>query len=294
MAVLLALVSAFAYGLSDFLGGLVSRRASVWSVAVTVQGSSAVCTGAAAAVFLRGSVTGPDLAWATLAGVGSGLGVCFLFRGLARGRMAVVAPLSAVGAAVLPLVVALVTGERPSGTDLFGIAVALPGIWLVSSSEGHQDAGGAGSTAGSGGAGGARTAVASGVGDGLVAGVGFGVMFVGLAQIGHGAGLWPVAHSQLVSALTAVALALAARAAWRPAGRGLWTAAAAGPLGGLGVVAFTLSAREGLLSISAVLSSLYPAATILLAATVLHERVRRPQLLGLVLCGITVSLLALD
>ena len=278
MAVLLALVSALSYGASDFVGGLVSRRASVWSVAVVLQASSAVFT-ALVSPLVGGTVTDTDLAWATLGGVGSGVGVCYLFRGLARGRMAVVAPLSAVGAAVLPLVVALATGERPSALDLLGIAVALPGIWLVSSSDSSHGSGAA--------------AVSSGTGDGLVAGVGFGVMFVALAQVGDGAGLWPVAHGQLVSALTAAALAVALRASWRPAGRVLWPAVAAGPLGALAVVAYTLSTREGLLSISAVLSSLYPAATILLAATVLHERVRRPQLLGLVLCGVTVSLLAL-
>ena len=280
MAVLLALVSAFAYGLSDFVGGLVSRRASVWSVAVVLQASSAVFT-AVASVLVGGTVTGTDLAWATLSGVGSGLGVCFLFRGLARGRMAVVAPLSAVGAAVLPLVVALAVGERPSALDLVGITVALPGIWLVSSSDAPHGSRGA-------------AAVSSGAGDGLVAGVGFGVMFVALAQVGEDAGLWPVAHGQLVSALTAVALAVSVRASLRPCGRVLWADVAACPLSALAVVTFTLSTREGLLSISAVLSSLYPAATILLAATVLHERVRRPQLLGLVLCGVTVSLLALD
>ena len=281
MAVLLALVSAVSYGLSDFVGGLVSRRASVWSVAVVLQASSAVFT-ALVSLVVGGTVTGTDLVWATLSGVGSGLGVCFLFRGLARGRMAVVAPLSAVGAAVLPFVVALVVGERPSALGLLGVTVALPGIWLVSS--------GSEASHGSGGA----PAASSGTVDGLVAGIGFGVMFVTLAQIGDGAGLWPVAHGQLVSALTAAALAVALRESWRPGGRVLWPAAAAGPLGALAVVAYTLSTRQGLLSISAVLSSLYPAVTILLAATVLHERVRRPQLLGLLLCGVTVALLALD
>ncbi len=284
MSVLLALLSAVAYGLSDFIGGLVSRRASVWSVAVVLQASSAVST-AVVSTLVGGTLTGPDLAWATLSGVGSGVGVCALFHGLSRGRMAVVAPLSAVGAAMLPLVVALATGERPSALGLLGIAVALPGIWLVSGGNAdhgdHVDGSGA-------------EPRASGVGDGLVAGLGFGVMFVALAQVSEASGLWPVAHGQVVSALTAVGLALTLRASWRPAGASLMlSAAAGGPLGALAVVAYTLSTRSGLLSISAVLSSLYPAATILLAATVLHERVRRPQLLGLLLCGVTVSLLAL-
>jgi drug/metabolite transporter (DMT)-like permease len=197
--------------------------------------------------------------------------------------MAVVAPLSAVGAAVLPLVVALAGGERPSALDLFAITVALPGIWLVS---GGESGTGDGST---------DESRASGVTDGLLAGLGFGVMFVALARIGDGSGLWPIAFGQLVSALTAVGFAVALRASWRPAGlRSMTAAATGGPLGAVAVVAYTLSTRTGLLSVSAVLSSLYPAATILLAATVLHERIRRPQLVGLLLCGVTVSLLALE
>jgi len=282
MTVVLALVSAFAYGLSDFVGGLVSRRASVWSVAVVLQASSALCT-ALVSPLVGGSVTGTDLAWGTLSGLGSGVGVCYLFRGLSRGAMAVVAPLSAVGAAVLPLAVALASGARPSTPDLLGIALALPGIWLVSGGDASRE-----------GVSGARTR-RSGVADGLLAGLGFGVMFVALAQVGEDSGLWPVAHGQLVAALVAAAIAVALRASWRPAGRALLvSAAAAGPLGALAVVAYTLSTRTGLLSISAVLSSLYPAATILLAATVLHERIRRPQVVGLLLCGVTVSLLALE
>jgi drug/metabolite transporter (DMT)-like permease len=282
VAVLLALVSAFAYGLSDFVGGLVSRRASVWSVAVVLQASSALCT-ALVAPLVGGSVTGVDLAWGTLSGVGSGFGVCYLFRGLSRGAMAVVAPLSAVGAAVLPLVVALVAGERPSTLKLLGIAVALPGIWLVSGGDAdHDNASG-------------RASRRTGVTDGLLAGLGFGVMFVALAQVGEDSGLWPVAHGQVVAEVVAAGIALALRASWRPATTRLMaSAAAAGPLGALAVVAYTVSTRTGLLSVSAVLSSLYPAATILLAATVLHERVRRPQLVGLLLCGVTVSLLALE
>ena len=282
MTVVLALLSAFAYGLSDFIGGLVSRRASVWSVAVVLQASSAVST-ALVASFVGGSVTGTDLSWATLAGIGSGMGVCYLFRGLSRGRMAVVAPLSAVGAAVLPLFVALATGERPSTLDLVAITVALPGIWLVSGGEAPPADRSGDAPRG------------SGVSDGLLAGLGFGVMFVALAQIGDGSGLWPIAYGQLVSAVTAVGFAFALNASWRPAGHRLMlSAAAGGPLGAVAVVAYTLSTRGGLLSISAVLSSLYPAATILLAATVLHERIRRPQVVGLLLCGVTVSLLALS
>src|SRR5512144_2772741 len=101
MAVLLALFSAFAYGLSDFVGGLVSRRTSAWPVAVVGQLSATLCT-LAIALALPGSAGGGDLAWGVLAGIGSGTGTGFLYRGFASGRMSVVAPVSAVGSAVVP------------------------------------------------------------------------------------------------------------------------------------------------------------------------------------------------
>src|SRR4051812_34886500 len=99
MAVVLALCSALAYGLSDFVGGLLSRRTSAWSVAVVAQSSSAVCT-ALVALLVAGAPSAVDYWWAALAGVGSGMGTGFLYRGFSAGRMSVVAPVSAVGAAL--------------------------------------------------------------------------------------------------------------------------------------------------------------------------------------------------
>ncbi|MGN6577085.1 MAG: EamA family transporter, partial [Nocardioides sp.] len=125
MAIVLALVSALAYGLSDFVGGLVSRRASAWSVAVVGQISATVCT-AAIALGVPGDPKPADFAWALLAGVGSGAGTGFLYRGFSTGRMGVVAPVSAVGAAVVPVLAGTLGGERPSLLVWAGIAAALP------------------------------------------------------------------------------------------------------------------------------------------------------------------------
>jgi uncharacterized membrane protein len=112
MVLLLSLCAAVAYGLSDFVGGVATRRASVWPVAATSQGTAAVLTVGLAATNLGDPEFG-DLSWGALAGVGSGAGNVFIYRGLARGRMAVVAPLSAIAAAALPVLVGLSTGERP-------------------------------------------------------------------------------------------------------------------------------------------------------------------------------------
>jgi drug/metabolite transporter (DMT)-like permease len=286
MAVVLALLSALGYGLSDFVGGLVSRRTSAWSVAVVVQVAATVCTVLVALAF--GGAPGPgDLGWALLAGVGSGVGVGFLFRGFSRGRMSVVAPLSAVGAALVPVVVGLVLGERPGLLVTVAIVAALPGIWLVASGEAQQEGPPAAAPERA-----EQETVPSGVLDGVLAGLGFGVMFAALGQVPEEAGLWPLALSQGVSAVTVVALAVVLRQPWRPE-RSTWAAVPAGPLSAGAIVCFQLATRSGLLAVTSVLASLYPAATILLAMAVLRERIHPGQAVGLVLCGVTVTLVAL-
>jgi drug/metabolite transporter (DMT)-like permease len=275
--VVLALVSALAYGSSDFIGGLVSRRTSAWSVAVVVQLSSAL-TALAAALVLGGDPAPGDLGWAALGGVGSGVGVGFLFRGLGRGRMSVVAPVSAVGAALLPVVVSVALDGWPPVGVVLAVATGVPGIWLVSRVTEAADHTGA--------------TRSSGLVDGLLAGVGFGVMFLALDQVGPGAGLWPVAVSQAVSAVAAALLATAIRVSWWPLRGAVWRAAWAGPLGTVALLCFLLATQAGSLTVAALLSSLYPAATIVLALAVLHEHIHRAQVVGLLLCGATVGLVA--
>jgi len=282
MAVLLALFSALAYGVSDFIGGLVSRRASVWSVAVVAQ-VGAVTFSTLLAVLVGGSPSRADMAWAVLAGLGSAAGIGFLYRGLATGRMGVVAPVSAVGSAVVPVLVGTVTGERPSTLVWAGVACALPAIYLVARSPRDQDKvrpdGGEDRTAGA-------------FVDGVLAGLGFGVLFAALGQVSEEAGLWPVAAGQGVSIVALVMLASMLRASWVPREPRTAVAALAGVLGAAANAAFLLSAQAGFLSVAGVLSSLYPATTVLLAALVLHERVHRLQGVGLALCVVAIGLVA--
>ena len=112
ITVLFSLGAALAYGLSDFLGGVISRRTSVWPVAMLACAGAGLGT-LVLAFTVPGTPTGADIAWGLLAGVGSGIGTAFLYRGFAKGRMGVVAPVSAVGAALLPAAIAVLTGERP-------------------------------------------------------------------------------------------------------------------------------------------------------------------------------------
>jgi drug/metabolite transporter (DMT)-like permease len=289
MAIVLALCSALAYGLSDFVGGFVSRRTSAWSVAVVGQLSAAVFT-AVYATTVHGSPDGGDFAWAVLAGAASGVGTGFLYRGFASGRMSVVAPVSAVGAAVVPVLVGTVGGERLSLLVWIGILCALPGIWLVARTP--ADAPEAAEEVAPGATGTAKASFAEGLVDGMLAGAGFGVLFAALGQIPDSAGLWPLAAAQVFSLPAVILIAIGMRSTWLPRGRTVWWALLAGPLGASATAAFLLASQRGFLTVSGVLTSLYPATTVLLAALVLHERIHRAQGVGLGLCAIAIGLVA--
>jgi drug/metabolite transporter (DMT)-like permease len=281
MTVLLALGSAIAYGLSDFLGGLFSRRSQVWPVAVVVQATGTMGV-LLAALLVAGDPSTAALLWGLLSGLGSGLGTAFLYRGLATGRMSVVAPLSAVGAAVLPVLVGVATGERPEALAWVGIACALPAIWLVSAGEGDENLSGEH----------VRRA-GTGVLDGILAGLGFGFLFVALGQVPDGAGLLPAGLGMAASIVVVVVLAAALRKPWLPRKPNDWLGAIVGVIAALATVLFQLATQSGLLTIASVLSSLYPAFTVLLAVLVLREHIHRGQAVGLGLAGAAVTLVAL-
>ncbi len=275
MAIVLALFSALCYGVSDFVGGLVSRRVSAWAVAVVGQSSAVICT-AVAAVFAAGTASGADFAWAALGGIGSGVGTGFLYRGFSSGRMAVVAPISAVGSAFVPVLAGFAGGERPGALVWLGIVLAGPAIWLVSATPSRV--------------GRSRAVFAAGAVDGVLAGLGLGGLLAALGQIPDGAGLWPLTLTQLVTVPTLVAVATMLRASWVPRSRAVRPALLTGPLGAAATLLFLLAAQRGYLTITGVLASLYPAATVLLAARVLKEHVHRAQALGLVMCAVSVTL----
>ena len=278
MGIILALGAAVAYGLSDFIGGLASRRTTAWPVAL-LGGLGGLAGALVLALTVAGDPTTADLAWGAVAGLGSGAGTVFLYRGLATGRMSVVAPVSAVGAAVLPVAIGVATGERPSALVAIGVVVALPGIWLVARVPDQT-------------AGGEADDRSGGFADGVLAGLGFGLLFVALGQVPDGAGMWPLAAAQAAAVVTICLLATLMRAAWRPTAASEWWGAVAGLVASGAVLMFLLASQTDLLTVAAVLTSLYPAFTILLAALVLREHVYRAQGAGLVLCGVAVALVA--
>ena len=278
IAIALSLLSAVAYGLSDFVGGVLSKRASPWSVALVGQTAGAALV-LALTLMTSGTPTAADLGWAVVAGVGNGLGTAFLYRGFAYGRMGVVAPVSGVGAALLPVAVGLLAGERPAALVWVGIVAALPGIWLVAREPSTPRPG-------------ETPTEATGVVDGVLAGLGFGSLFAALAQIPEEAGFLPLALNQVVAVVVIVLAAALHRAPWLPRSRAAVAGVSTGVLGTLATGAFLLASQQGLLTVTSVLASLYPAVTVVLAATVLREHVHRAQAAGLVLCGVAVALVA--
>lgn len=273
MAILLALFAAASYGVADFVGGVYSTRVSPWAVALMAQlgGATAVLV---VVLFVDGSPTRVDLLWTVLAGLGNGFGTAFLYRGLSSGRMGVVAPVSGVGAALVPVVIGVLSGERPSALMWVGILFALPGIWLVAREP--RSGGGLG----------------PGFTDGVLAGLGFGTLFAALAQIPESAGLLPLALNQVVAGIAIVVVATVLRSPWVPRETPALVGVVSGCLGALATGAFMIATRSGYLTVTAVIASLYPAFTVVLAAFLLREHVHRAQALGLGLCAFAVMLVA--
>jgi drug/metabolite transporter (DMT)-like permease len=224
--------------------------------------------------------TRADFAWGTVAGVALGIGLMLLYQGLATGKMSIVAPVTAALAVVVSAAVGLVIGDRLSAGAFAGVALAITAIALIS-----QD-GAPGKTAA-----GQAPRAAYGLVAALSAGVLIGVFFAALKQSSPSSGLMPLVSARLAALVALAAVALSRRSPWR-VGRGtVWLILVGGALDIFANVFYLLAVREGMLTIAATLSSLYPASTIILARFVLGERLRRIQIAGLSCAGLGVVLI---
>ncbi|MBK5228516.1 MAG: DMT family transporter [Actinobacteria bacterium] len=287
MEVILGLCAAIAYGAGDFAGGLVSRRANVLIVVALSQviGSTILIP---AIIVVGGELTTSAMGWGAVSGIAGGVGVILLYTGLSRGRMSVVAPITAVLAAIVPVGFGLVTGERPSPLALIGVVIALGSVGLVSAA---PDPGAPGGGAGTDDPD-IREQPSSGIAEALGAGVGFGFFFVALAEAGSGSGLYPILFARIGSLLLVGAIIFFRHPSRTGMRESLPGIAVAGTLDVAANVLYLLATRQGLLSLVAVLTSMYPATTVLLARTVLSERLARTQAVGLVLATAAVALIA--
>jgi drug/metabolite transporter (DMT)-like permease len=275
VAVVLALLTAIAYGAGDYSGGRATRLAPALSVTATAH-LIGLC-GLAVIALLAGAddVRAADLALGAGGGFFGFVGVVLLYRGLATGSMAVVSPVSGVVSAAVPVLAGLVAGEQPGGLAAAGIAVALIAIVLVTR---HGPIGAV-----------TTESVLIAIG----AGIGFGVFFVFLSGVSEDAGLWPLVAGRTVSLSVAALLALMRRLPVMVPRPALALTAVAGALDVSANVTFLLATQRGLLTIVAVVASMYPAITVLLALGIDKEHVERVQIAGLALAGMAIALCAM-
>ncbi len=286
MAVVLGLLVAATYGAADFFGGLSSKRASVPAVVVLSQ-LSGMPVLAVLVVLAGGEATARTLLLGAGAGAVGGMGLVCLYRGLSVGRMSVVAPITAVGAALVPLAWGLVQGERPGPVAVVGVVLAVVAVGLISRTD-DDLLDGAASEAGA-----TSATPAPMLALAVLAGLAFGTVFVLLSLTGEDSGFWPLVAGRSTSILLLGAGTVATGRSFRLQTRGaVATIAAAGVLDMTANALFLLASRRGLLALVGVLSSLYPASTVLLARVVLHERLRGVQVAGLGLAGAGVVLIA--
>jgi len=269
----LALGSALSFGLADFMGGAASREAAPLRVTAVAQIASAVVLIPLVLFVAAPTVARADLLWGAGGGLFGMVGILALFAGLSRGAMGVVAPITAVLSAVVPVAVGLALGERPSTTAVVGMALGLAAIVTVSgpgTRDGLVD----------------RFAILAAI----TAGLGFGAFFVFLGQTNVDAGMWPLVTARAVSVPAIVALAWM-RGGIAIAGRSRTLAVVSGvvDMGANGL--FIAAVQRGLLSVAAVLSSLYPIVTVILAWVVLHERLRPIQIGGVVAAIAAVAMI---
>lgn len=284
---LLGLGAAAVWGTADFAGGLVTRRTLPSIVVFIAHGLSLIVI---LAILLLAGTPVPStqsILYALISGAAGGIGLMLFYEGLAIGAMGLTSALTGVITAILPVVYSYFQQGRPSPTQLAGFAVAVISIWMIAYTPGDKPH-------------------PRGLGLAVGAGIGFGLLLIFLEKAGtHSVG-WALAFSRVASVAVALTVSAAVlirrkdrisiepaqptvRSAWK---RILPLAALAGVLDTSGNFLYTLSAVRGRLDVAAVLSSLYPGATILLAAWLLRERTTRTQAIGMVFALLAVVLIS--
>jgi drug/metabolite transporter (DMT)-like permease len=279
-SIVFALCAAALYGSADFLGGLAARRSALLPVMIFSQLAGSCMLVAVLPLLPPASASIADLLWGAAAGVAVAIGLTQLYQALALGKMSLAAPVTAVLAVVFSGCVGALAGDRLSLSAFAGIALALAAIILISQdgapkSAPHNDA--------------ARSSHILPIA--LSAGVFIGVFFAALKQSSVSSGLLPLLSARLTALVVLALVALSRRSPLRVRRDTVWLILLGGSLDVLANVFYVLAARQGMLTIAATLTSLYPASTIILARLVLGERLRTIQIAGLSCAGIGVVLI---
>jgi drug/metabolite transporter (DMT)-like permease len=278
MAILLGFLAALSWGTGDFAGGMATRRAAETAVVLGTETVGLVLL-LVIAPLVGGSPTASDLALGAAAGLVGVAGLALLYRGLAQGRASVVAPLSAVGAALLQVGWGLAGGEHPGGWALAGIVLALVAIGVVAGSADEPAAGGGLSR---------RAEIVCGLG----AAIGFGLYLILISETSDGAGLWTIVAARAAPVIVLLVVLGLLRRPLFPGRDAFPLVSVAGVTDAGANALLLLAVRGGLLSVVAPVANLYPAVTVLLARAFGHERIGRFRLAGLALAVASLVLIS--
>ena len=272
LGVLYALGAAACWGTGDFNGGLATRRSGVYGVVIAVEVIGAVLLLGLGLAFAEALPGGADIVWSLLAGIAGGVGLALLYQALATGQMGVAAPVTAVVSGVVPITVALLTDGIPTPLRLIGFAVALGAVWLISG-------------------GSALRASLGALRLPILAGVGFGFYLVFVDRIESGL-FYPLTIARLSALVLLVVVALIRRQPLAPKRESLPFVGLSGLFDAGGNVFFLLATQTVRLDVAAVLSSLYPAVTVLLAWLILREQLTARQWSGVAAALVAIVLIS--
>lgn len=261
-------------GSADFFGGIASKKASPFSVAAWSQWAGFPVIVVVALAY-GGTPTAEDLTLGLVAGLGSAIGVVALYRGFSVSAVGIVAPIASTVAAMLPILIGIVGGERPESVVAVGLVVGLVSVVLV----GYVP--------------GAGHLSLSGITHGVVSGVGFAMMVVAYSRTSEGSGLTSAVSGRFASAVVAT-VAMLVVGAPRSIERHVWLPTAlAGGLAGLGMGFFVAASQRADLILVGMAIALFPAVTVVLAAIFLKEHLARSQWLGIVCAVVAVALISI-
>lgn len=273
ITVLFGLAASLSWGSGDFSGGLATRRANVMSVVIAAYILGFALLIALALLWSEPFPSALDLAWGTAAGLAGAVGLVSFYQALSIGRMGITAPIAAVLASALPVIFSAIFVGLPNFLQLTGFALALMAVWLISRPE--------------------RTmARPEGVGLALLAGLGFGSFFILISRVSPTAIYWPLAAARLSSLLFMLAIVRIRGQEVLPKKAVFPLVLLAGTLDVVGNAFFVLATHTGRLDVAAILSSLYPAVTVVLASIVLRERVTRLQAIGILVALVAIPLIS--
>lgn len=272
--ILFGLLSALTWGAGDFNGGLAAKRSNPYGVVIVAH---LISLGLLLVLLpFVGEPIPPmqDWLWGGAAGLTGAIGLLLLYRSLAEGRMSVAAPVSALLAAAIPVIVGVFQDGNPGALVLLGFIFALGAVWLVSGGEGlhirFDD-----------------------LRQPLIAGIAFGTFFICLSHASQTSLWWPLVAIRIVSISSLLGYSILTRQPWLPKRESLAPIVLSSVLDTIGNAAYALSARMGRLDVAAVLASLYPGTTVLLAWVFLKERITRVQTIGIFLALAAIVLLTL-